>query len=157
MLNSFGKYVAGLCLFLTLPGYLKAENSVTMIEPNGKETIFLLSTSPRVSMEDGTVIVETKNDRVEYTGEGPLKFVFSETGAIEKFEKDLPLFKINQFSIEASNLKPETNLQILDLSGKLIISQKTDTNGNITIPVSYLPTGVYIVKSYDKKFKFYKK
>ena len=139
---------------------MKAFNAVKMTHPD-KESIFLLSSNPKVSMADKTVVITSDaGDKIELDQNGKTaKFEFIDTSStsIEEVGIDAAIFNINQSSIEGRNLTVGSTVEIYDISGKKISTNRVDETGFVNISLSELPKGVYLFNSIDKNFKFYKK
>lgn len=136
-----------------------AQNAVKMTQADGENTVFLLNSHPSVSIDGSEIIVETDQDKVTYViGEGvTFEFIDYNSNSVENVTDRIPVFKVSPQSIEASGLTPGKMVSLYDASGKLLISASTDPNGNVTLEISHLPSGIYIFNSSDKNFKYYKK
>lgn len=160
MLNFLGRKscILGL-LFLCSGLAASAQNSVKMIESNGKETIFQLAENPKVSISDKNLLIETSNDKVTCAiGEGVrFQFLLADAGVGEVSADNTPVFKISQVAVEASGITASSPVTVYDMAGKIVKATQSDSNGCATVNISDLPAGVYIFKTIDKNFKFYKK
>ena len=160
MIKGIGRQV---CLFVMsciccwIPA--SAQNAVKMIQNGNQETIFMLSSTPKVTIEGEYLAVETDLDKITCDLKGGVRFEFieSDNTALEEIEAQLPVFKVNKEFIVAYNLTPLSPVNVYDVAGKSLISVKTDESGYLNISTTDLPAGVYVFNSKDKNFKFYKK
>lgn len=160
MFKNSGFYVGSVMFMaLTLALPVKAQNAVKMIQVNSQESIFYLIDKPSVTFEGDAIVVEAKDNKVtcELVGGVTFEFVTVDNASVDSFENDIPIFKVNNNFIEAFNLTPISIIIISDLSGKTLLSTKTDAKGHIYIETESFPAGIYIFSSKDKNFKFYKK
>ena len=56
-----------------------------------------------------------------------------------------------------TGFKAGETVRVFDASGRLTLSEKINSDGTLTIALSALKQGVYIVKTQYKSFKFIKK
>lgn len=136
-----------------------AHNAVKMIHPDNKETIFLLSSQPKVSIENSSLVVESDENKVTCELNGSVRFEFldAKESAIDEVATESLVFKVDNQAVEGGNMTPNSPVAIYDLSGKTLKAAQTDEAGYIRIDIYDLPKGVYIFNSIDKNFKFYKK
>ena len=148
-----------LCLSFFGIGGAVAQNAVKMIPSEGQEIVFMLSDSPRVTIEENSIIIESEKEKVtcEILKGVRFEFVDSDNAGIESVEINTAIFKVTNDFIEASRLKPRENVRVVDIGGKILRNLSTDSSGYIKMDISDLPKGVFIFSSKDKKFKFYKK
>lgn len=136
-----------------------AFDAVKVTEPDGNETLFLLESHPRVSMENETLLVTTDDAVASFMLEGAIRFEFADYGTTEvaKLSVETPVFKLSKEMLEATHIKPFSTVSVYNLDGLPMKSAQTDQSGYVAIQISDLPNGIYIVNSNSKIFKFYKK
>ena len=138
---------------------VSAQNAVKMIESNGEETVFLLSTHPKVSLSQSVLEIKTDTDEITCDIDEGVRFelIDFEDASVNDIEEDKPVFKVSKERVEAFNLKPGSDVKLYDLTGKIMESVKTDSTGHAALDISVLPDGIYIINSSNRNFKFYKK
>lgn len=142
---------------------LYAHNAVKVIESNGNETIFLLEKDPYyysmdVYMTSSGLEIYTTKTQVNYEIDESVRFEFLDLDSgIETLEISDPIFNISHKFIECKNLKGNSLVYIYDLNGILIKNAKVDDTGSLKIDISEIPEGIFIIKSNNKSFKFFKK
>ena len=148
---------AFLTIFCSLFSF--ADNAVKMIQADGSESYFLLSSKPKVSINGEELNVVTLNENISVEFVSPVTFEFCEyeDTAVKGLEVSKPVFKINGLTLEASNLEPNSSVTIYDSTGRKVAAGVTDNSGNVTISISSLPNGAFIVNSKANNFKFHKK
>lgn len=148
-------------LFLISLAYyspLKAVDAIKMTDNYGNETIFLLQHHPIVSYFNTGIEIKTTFDHIFFEGSILLfEFIEYNDASLETTFDEIPCFKIDQFNLLGKNLTPNTTLIMYDFSGTIIKQANIDQTGCIHIPLSNMKEGVYIIKSKDKNFKFYKR
>lgn len=134
-----------------------AQNAICLTDPQGEKLFFLLNEKPTISLGDNVLRITTVNESLGLEFNGTYVCEFCDyTSGINEVESFIT-FKINDDALEGLNLKANSPVIISDLSGKVIKSQSSDGAGNVVISLSDIPSGIYIVNSPDKNFKFYKK
>lgn len=127
---------------------------VVIYDTEGR-TAFSLQQRPVVSFTETDVKLSCNQTEVLYSLDNYLKLTIEETDTettIEKVGHDN--FIINSKEISAHGVE---SMALYTIDGKLITSGKADNEGKITIPVSQLKSGIYIVNTSNKSFKFIKK
>ena len=160
MFKFFGKKLfVFLLLLIGINIDAKAQNAVKMIEPDGKEMIFMLTDHPVITFEDNNIILKTDKETISLEKLPNLKFEFvdNEMNSVEGVDVKTPVFKITQTCIEALNMPAAEVINILDLSGHILVKSKSDPSGYVYLDTSGLSNGVYIVSSNVQSFKYYKK
>lgn len=147
--------VIGLCFGMNL----NAQNAVKMVESDGTETFFMLSTTPTVKLNENTLTVTTSQTEITCEVGGGVSFELCdyEPGAVGEIEESAPAYKLTGDTLETYNLKPGETIMIFDLAGRTVKNRQTDNAGYCNIYIGDLPSGVYVVNSNSNKFKFYKK
>lgn len=137
---------------------MSAQNAVKLISTDGTETIFLLSSHPKITLEPTGISLRTDSETITYQGYGiKAEFTDYEPNSVEQIEISTPLFKVGSNTIEAYNLSVGEIVCLFDLGGVLMKSFKADNSGSIVIPTDDLASGCYIVNSKIKSFKYFKK
>ena len=136
-----------------------AQNAVKMIGSNGNETIFLLTSHPKVSIEQSSLLIESDLEKITCDIDDGVRFEFTnyEEAAVNEINSEIPVFKISQAFIEGDNLLPGSDILLYDMKGSLLKSLKVAADGHISIDISDLQEGVYVINSSVKKFKLYQR
>ena len=120
----------------------------------GVDFIFPLSEHPQITYnEDGIIFqCEYANNKKEFVNIGSHKYTLeSDTGISSGIEninkKDTKgIIKSDGFYIHVSNFKSTIPVYIYNTSGALVKSINTNKEGVCLVPISTLPSGVYIIK-----------
>lgn len=136
----------------------QAQNAIRLTDPAGQETVFLLSSNPKVTMEtDGSLLVTTDTQSISLEASTyRLEFIDS-NASVKSIEGPAPVFNVSSDYLEASNLEAGCPVMIYDMQGRLVKSASADQNGSLYLSLSDLLKGIYVVNSNMNKFKFYKK
>lgn len=155
LIKTFGS----LGLLIAGSSFISAHNAVKITEPDNKETFILLNTNPKVYMENSSLVLVTENDKVVFEKMHGMCFelVNHDINGIEGIWADYVTFKVSSVCIEGFNLIPSHQVFINDITGKTMTTTNTDESGYVNISITDFPTGIYILNSKDKSFKFYKK
>lgn len=146
-------------LFLLCIIGVRAQNAVKHISNEGEETFFLLKDHPKVSFQENLLSISTDNDRIvlEMYDGSRMEFVSIDNNSVGTIQQDSPIFKIDRDYIEGYNLEPLSNVIITDMAGKAVVATTANNEGFVKVSLSGLPSGVYILTTINKSFKFYKK
>lgn len=152
------RFLLSVCL-LCLPFIGNAQNAIKMVEADGYETILLLSSKPVMTIQEGDLIIKTIDDEISCEIGRGISFTFCEydDAGVDSVSASAPIFKITQDYIEGRNLAAGSPVALYDMAGKTVMSSRADSMGDFNLPVAALPSGIYVISTNDKKFKFYKK
>ena len=167
---SFIGLIALTLSFIPLSGFAQTvqEKMITCLvltETNGTTTEFALDSYPVVTIEANELVITCKDQKVTTALTGVQDYHFIEkkvTTSISSVPSNDPknASVSPQFSFsnaEVSGLKAGARVAIYNLNGTQISSVTADGEGRVTLDLSSLPKGVYILRTPTKSFKFMNK
>ena len=146
-----------LMLFLWM-GNLKAQElspCVVVEMKTGEKIEYFLTDTPQLKHNDESVLLTTKKTNVEYETSRIAKVYFSESvnSGIKDIKISDTVIQLFPESIHLIGFSPNESIQILSLNGKVYRSLSVSNDGSLTISLSDLSIGVYIIKSTNQSFK----
>lgn len=143
---------------MTVSASAYAADYVKVSEKDGKCTYFALSDKPEVVLSEEYLVLKTAKETVNYPLGEMLTFEFSnETTGIDAIGTagGNVVFTFGA-SLKGEGLKPGSRVSVYTMNGQTVGSAVADANGAVEIFLNG-QTGVFIVKSLTKTFKFIKK
>lgn len=135
---------------------------LVLTETNGTKTEFPLESQPVVTFEQNNLVVTCNGKTLSTALTDVLEYSFIQrnvTTGINNLpgkeagkEAATPSFSFH--NAEVSGLKEGANVGIYDLNGRLISAVRADAVGHVTLNLSSLPKGIYILRTPTKSFKF---
>lgn len=133
-------------------------NAVKLILADGTAQYFLMDEEPSVRFADNVVIISSKTKEVSVSLENgaiaQIVFADAPTRIEETRATETPVFRLNGDGLEASGLKPGSNLCLYNLQGMLLARTTVGAEGTAHVSVS--GKGVFIVKTSVSSFKIKK-
>ena len=151
-----------LTLFLVAGAFsaqLSAQNPARLIlwHRDGTQTRVELYTRPSVRVTKDSVIVSSPIVTLKYTASTVLRFTYENIpDGIETVEKDDAFRKASGKLFFSGAAKP-SQVRLYGVDGRQYPINVQETNGGLTLLLSGIPAGVYILKVNDKTCKFEKK
>lgn len=167
---SFIGLIALTLSFIPLSGFAQTvqEKIITCLvltETNGTKTEFALNSYPVITIEANDLVITCESKKLSTALTGVQDYHFTEkkvTTSISsvpandpKGETPTPSFSFS--NAEVSGLKAGARVAIYNLNGTQISSVTADGEGRVTLDLSSLPKGVYILRTPTKSFKFMNK
>lgn len=125
------------------------------------------SQHPTIVADKNTTIVRTYKESIEYKTSDVYKYTlgkiepvvgeFHEMNSIEGIQANTPNLHMEQNYIVLSQCESNMPVNIYSVSGQLIGTYQTDTNGYLAIPTNSLSKGIYIIKSKSITYKIVKR
>ena len=150
-----------LLLFL-LHGFalgMMAQNAVEIYQVDGKVSTFAFSEKPVVTYSGSDLVMTTTKTVVRY----PIYLLKKISFDVELDDADVvkDVKADEQFSFRGGTItvlggEPNSQVYIFNIQGMKAGQYKLDDQGNATIPVSGLVTGIYVLKTKRFTFKFRK-
>ena len=154
-------------LFLTLAVMLlafmstlsaSAANYVKVSDKDGKDTYFALSEKPTVTFTSTAMVLTAGSQTIEYPLTDFRAFAFEDDPlSIESLngEGNNAVFSFGN-SLKGEGLKAGSQVAIYTINGQLVGRSTVSQSGTVEIPLDG-QTGVFVVKSLSKTFKFIRK
>ncbi len=137
-----------------------AANHVKVSGKTGESTFFALADKPTVTFTTNKLVITAGKQTVEYPLNEFRSFEFadpSSTGidTAPSSNESQAVFSFDQ-SVHGEGLQPGSRVSIFNVSGQLVVSATVNTDGSVDLPLNG-QTGVFIVKSTSRTFKFIQK
>ena len=154
-------------LFLTLAVMLlafmstlsaSAANYVKVSDKDGKDTYFALSEKPTVTFTSTAMVLTAGSQTIEYPLTDFRAFAFANQstgiGTLDT-EGNSAVFSFGN-SLKGEGLKAGSQVAVYTINGQLVGRATVSQSGTVEIPLDG-QTGVFVVKSLSKTFKFIRK
>ena len=154
-------------LFLTLAVMLlasmstlsvSAANHVKVSDKDGKDTYFALSEKPTVTFTSTAMVLTAGSQTIEYPLTDFRAFAFEDDPlSIESLngEGNNAVFSFGN-SLKGEGLKAGSQVAVYTINGQLVGRSTVSQSGTVEIPLDG-QTGIFVVKSLSKTFKFIRK
>ena len=151
-----------LLLFLPFSLHLRAQTQkecVVIETVAGQRMEYLLTEKPRIVQNDATVTLTTTSTSLEFkTSEVAKVYVATSTTGIANATKETAgKMELVGDMLVLTGYDPHEPVSLFTSDGKMLQRQKTDDQGYLTISLSQLQTGIYIIKTKQQSIKFIKK
>lgn len=126
----------------------------------GEQVAYSLADRPKMVVENDNVHLTTTTADIVYAAKDIKKVTFD--GQTDGIEQATMAGKTGEATLSQelmtfTGFKPGEAVRIFDAAGRLTVSNAINSDGSLTITLSGLKQGVYIVKTQYKSFKFIKK
>lgn len=131
---------------------------------DGRYDAYAFSDRPRITYDDGMLVVTSDQGVFSYQHEQVSKITFSdneipiETGisAVSRQPDTQHWDRLSADEVLMQGMKPDDKLRIYTPEGRMVKSYTVSTQGELTIKLSELPSGIYILKTNSISFKYIK-
>lgn len=146
-----------LLFFSLLSGLIYAQDEVALrlSMRDGSSVSFYLNEKPKMTfVADSVKIVSSVSQaKVKRSDVLDIKFGTEETNSIEDVcEKET--VEIGSEFIKVENLKPNGIVNVYSVDGRIVMSEKVDSNGLALIQLHTIPPGIYLLNYNDITIKF---
>lgn len=135
-----------------------AADYVKVSDKDGKDTYFALSEKPTVTFTSTAMILTAGSQTVEYSLTDFRAFAFADQptgiGTLDA-ESNNAVFSFGN-SLKGEGLKAGSQVAVYTINGQLVGRATVSQSGSVEIPLDG-QTGVFVVKSLSKTFKFIRK
>ena len=135
-----------------------AADYVKVSDKDGKDTYFALSEKPTVTFTSTAMILTAGSQTVEYSLTDFRAFAFADQptgiGTLDA-ESNNSVFSFGN-SLKGEGLKAGSQVAVYTINGQLVGRATVSQSGSVEIPLDG-QTGVFVVKSLSKTFKFIRK
>ena len=163
--------------FATIEGIIESDTVVDSEEADstsialrlhfndGSVVTYLLSRRPRVTFSDGNIIITTNSIEATYPTSDIAKLTYryqedseeeDEESGIDNILVDETSFNIKGGVIMLSGFTEGSTARVYTIGGLMVQSVQMES-GSCSIPLSSLPSGVYVISVNGKSFKIAKK
>ena len=148
-----------LFLLLSFELGIRAQNAVEIYQIDGKVTTFAFSEKPVVTYSGSDLVMTTTKTTVQY----PIYLLKKISFDVELDDADVvkDVKADEQFSFRGGTItvmggEPNSQVYIFNIQDMKAGQYKLDDQGNASIPVSGLASGIYVLKTKRFSFKFRK-
>ena len=125
---------------------------------DGERMEYLLSNNPRIVHNDATVMLTTNSVSVEYQTSNVSKVYFSDVPtSIGNVKTEKGQFLLQQNAVLLKGFDAGEPVALYGADGRQLWQHATDSDGQLMIPLSSLPQGIYIVNTNNQSFKVTRK
>ncbi|MBP5456837.1 MAG: T9SS type A sorting domain-containing protein [Paludibacteraceae bacterium] len=169
-MKSIGRYLLLVSSFSVFPylTFAQVERKSMVVKLDGQEkekVVFALSEQPKYWVSNNELHIQTLSGESDRISEYALSSVKEISFLNEQTQSNESLSSVElsvspnpaQDYITVSGLTPNSTVVLLDASGLLMEHYFVEDSQGVTILVSHLPKGVYLLKINDKPYKFIKK
>ena len=137
-----------------------AASHVKVSGKTGESTYFKLSDKPTVTFTTNKLVITAGSQTVEYPLTEFRSFEFADPstngiGAVPSQNESQAVFSFGE-DVRGEGLQPGSRVSIFNVSGQLVVSATVNADGAVSLPLNG-QTGVFIVKSTSRTFKFIQK
>lgn len=158
-------FVMLLSLFAFSMTVLAEDAGITFLLRDGKKVSFTFAQKPVVALSETNMVVSVAGEkRVSYAYADVLRVMVdagTSTGvedAVTKGTAQHAVFTLSANTLSASGLCTNERIALYGADGKLMVGGQADADGRITIGLSSLSAGVYVVRTQSGiSYKLFKK
>ena len=151
---------------LVLLGFITAKadaqgtvKGVVIETAGGQRTEYALTEAPRLTYDGNTVTLTTTKVSVDYTTSNILKVMLTDISStgINDVESSLGNILLSNDEVRMSGLAADESVTLYNTNGMLLSTWKATSTGELTINLSDLSRGIYIIKTNHQSFKVTRK
>lgn len=145
-------------LLSVLSGTMATElNAIVLTLASGSQVTYMLDEQPKVTFQGDDLTITTHLNEVTYASSDVLKFTYSKvnTDGIGSVSTNAN-FSIIGNVLVASNLVPNSEITVYSVDGLLLVSDRTDYNGSVSVTLPKISNNVYLIKTNTANFKITK-
>lgn len=156
-MNSLKKSIFSVVMLLGSLAVQADPTHVTIEQKDGSKIDFLLSEKPVFTFSNGDLVVNG-NASTSYAVSGVKNYHFTSTptdlGVVSA--NGLRVVYMDESTIKVQNAKASAKVSMVDVSGKVVLSAKTDSEGVAVVGLPQVK-GVYVLSVDEKSFKVIRK
>ena len=136
--------------------YAQKDRVLSLSMYDGTSVTFFLKDKPRVTFEGDyvEVVAETSQSKIKRSDVAEIKFLYEEDNAGIDETKVNETVGIGNEYVFVGNLQTGCSVKVLSVDGRLVIDEAADENGSVTISLSALSAGIYILNYNNTTIKF---
>lgn len=147
-----------ICSLMALTG-ASAYKCLVLQHADGTQTVVGLYKEPRITFDATSFIIHSPVLDVTFPKKNVVKYTFEDRGgdtANETVQPNTLHIEVSALEIRIAGYKEKAPVSLYDISGKKLPVEMKRDEGFLTISLSSLVSGIYIVKIGDQSFKFSK-
>lgn len=152
------KLLAFSCSVLLACTICRAETDCIQITlANGETETIMLSSRPKLIMDSIQISVIYDGKTITIPLEDGLKVRHTDSSQteVEKISSQSVYFSISDDGISCHGLSHDESVSLFSGNGALLKTIKSDASGNVSVPLP--DSGLYIIRTGEKSFKFFVK
>lgn len=123
---------------------------------DGNTVAYSLTTRPVVTFAGSDLVLTSTDVEVKYPIANVEEITFVDASAINEIKGDKVAFAINGQVINAKGLANGELVQVYNIDGKAIAQASANAEGTVTVDISTLGKGVYVIKAGKMSYKILK-
>lgn len=137
----------------------KADDRVLQVwQSDGQVVTISLNEEPRTTYRDGNLVITTTRTVITYPLEKVKRFTYASVAdGITSPKAMTAAFSKDGETLTLTGLKPGTAIIMYNVAGQLLRKIDSGDRSKVSVTVSDLPTGVYVVKANDVTYKITKR
>ena len=136
------------------------QDAVAVYRTNGEVEYFTFDGRPTITYQGDNLVMACGNQHVQYTLKGLEKIAFTTievTGLGQIQEVEGVAFNFHDDQIVIANAKAGEVVKLYDTTGRLFDSSTVGSDGRLTLSLSALTKGIYIIKMGTTSYKILRK
>ncbi len=139
-------------------GGLRAQKCAVVETTSGERMEYLLSDLPRIVYSDAKVVLTTNKTVVNFNPQEVKKIYLGEsTTDISDVKGPDGTLKMQDNMLSLSGYTANEAVVLYTIDGRQLWQEHVDAQGRLTISLSQLPAGIYIIKTNNQSVKITKK
>ena len=137
-----------------------ADNPVTLVvlTRDNAQHMFVLADKPEVTFEGTDLVVTCVNSTTTFALPDVIRFTYlNTTDAVEEISQNETQVNFRDGIIVVNGLKANAMVAVYSVDGRMVRQLKAHEDGNFSLDLNELPTGVYIVKADRVTYKIAKR
>lgn len=163
--QSFSLLLRGSLVAATLAwvgiGHMQAEelkDCLVVHMVNGNSVSYVLEDTPKVTFVEDKLHIEATSISDDHLLANVDKFTFEKSTGVESITTNNLRITITNDYVTMEGATPGAIVNIVDIQGRLTLTTRVNDSGNVTMSLTDLSAGVYVVATSDgKTFKLLKK
>lgn len=156
------KYISAIIMALAVclgASAVEAAHSVVVKAKSGYGAEFKFADEPLVFFSDGQIVFSAKNGLQSlFLDVADFESFYFKTaeGGVTDAELQRVAFTLTPDAISAEHLAPNASVKVFNAAGVLMLSATADADGTVTLSITNLAAGTYVISAGNYSFKFTK-
>lgn len=132
--------------------------SLVVWQKDGSRVSYNLDEQPRTTFTTEDLVITTTTTTISYPLSKIQRYTY-EGGTLSVQDVKVCGISIKQYQDEITvmNLPVGKSATVFAIDGKLLLSKRSDGFSNLSLSLSHLPNGVYVIKAEEVTYKFTKR
>lgn len=139
--------------------HVQAQNNATLVlwHPDGKTTDVELFTQPRVQFLNDSVFITSTVLDLKYEAKDILRFSYKGNGTGISLPQSETIYQQENGQLVFNGVKLSDRVALYTTNGIRVPVRLSSANGHVSLPLSSVPKGVYVLNVNGKTTKFTRK